>query len=121
MSSPRLSALVVARNEEAQLAQCLEPLRFADEIVVVLDRSTDGSRAIAEQFGARVLEGAWEIEGPRRNSGIALCTGDWILEVDADERVTAELSASIRGPSSAASARRSASPWPIMSTRTSRT
>ncbi len=96
MSGPRLSALVVARNEEAQLAQCLEPLRFADELVVVLDRSTDGSRAIAERFGARILEGAWEIEGPRRNAGIALCTGDWILEVDADERVTPELAAEIR-------------------------
>ncbi|MGE0094329.1 MAG: glycosyltransferase family 2 protein [Alphaproteobacteria bacterium] len=96
MSGPRLSALVVARNEEAQLARCLEPLRFADELVVVLDRSTDGSRAIAERFGARVLEGAWEIEGPRRNAGIALCTGDWILEVDADERVTPELAKEIR-------------------------
>ncbi|MGH6953339.1 MAG: glycosyltransferase, partial [Alphaproteobacteria bacterium] len=46
----RLSALVVARNEEAQLAECLDRLRFADELVVVLDRSTDGSKAIAERF-----------------------------------------------------------------------
>lgn len=96
MSEPRLSALVVARNEEAQLAQCLETLRFADEIVVVLDRSTDGSRAIAERHGARVVEGAWDVEGPRRNTGIAACTGDWILEVDADERVTPALAAEIR-------------------------
>lgn len=86
-----LSALVVAHNEEAQLAACLETLRFADEIVVVLDRCTDGSKAIAEGFGARILEGAWEIEGPRRMAGIEACAGPWVLEVDADERVPAEL------------------------------
>jgi glycosyltransferase involved in cell wall biosynthesis len=92
----RLSALVVARNEEAQLADCLACLNFADEIVVVLDRCTDRSKPIAERCGARILEGAWEIEGPRRMSGIAECRGDWILEVDADERVTPELAAEIR-------------------------
>lgn len=93
---PKLSALVVARNEEAQLAACLDALRFADEIVVVLDRSTDGSSVIARRYGALVLEGAWEREGPRRNAGIAACHGDWILEVDADERVPPALAAEIR-------------------------
>lgn len=96
MSGPRLSALVVARNEEAQLADCLATLGFADEIVVVLDRTTDGSRAIAERFGAKVLEGAWEIEGARRNAGIDACSGDWILEVDADERASPALGDEIR-------------------------
>jgi glycosyltransferase involved in cell wall biosynthesis len=66
-----LSALVVAHDEEANLADCLERLRFADEIVVLLDRCSDGSRAIAERFGARILEGAWPREGDRRNTGIA--------------------------------------------------
>lgn len=94
--SPKLSALVVAHNEEQRLPTCLAQLGFADEIVVVLDRCTDGSRAIAEQFGARILEGAWELEGPRRNAGIEFCAGDWVLEVDADERVPAELGAEIR-------------------------
>ncbi len=92
----RLSALVVAHDEEAQLAACLETLRFADELVVVLDRCTDGSKAIAESFGARVLEGAWEIEGPRRMTGIEACAGPWILEVDADERVPPALADEIR-------------------------
>lgn len=96
MSGKRLSALVVARNEAAQLADCLATLGFADEIVVVLDRTTDGSRAIAERFGAKVLEGAWEIEGERRNAGIDACAGDWILEVDADERAPAALAQEIR-------------------------
>ena len=94
--APRLSALVVARNEESRLEACLARLRFVDEIVVLLDRSTDGSAAVAQRFGARVVEGAWEIEGERRNAGIAACRGDWILEVDADEHVTPALASEIR-------------------------
>jgi glycosyltransferase involved in cell wall biosynthesis len=96
MTAPRLSALVVARNEEARLPDCLASVAFADEVVVVLDRSTDGSAAIARAAGARVLEGAWELEGDRRNAGIAACTGDWVLEVDADERVDAALAVAVR-------------------------
>ncbi|MBS7791575.1 glycosyltransferase family 2 protein [Roseococcus sp. SDR] len=92
----RLSALVVARNEEARLPACLATLGFADEIVVVLDRSTDASAGIARAAGAVVLEGGWTLEGERRNAGIAACSGDWILEVDADERVPPELGAEIR-------------------------
>jgi len=92
-----LSALVVARNEERQLAACLERLGFAEEIVVVLDRSSDRSKEIAEHYGAHVIEGAWELEGPRRMAGIEACRGPWVLEVDADERVPPELAAEIRG------------------------
>ncbi len=91
MTQPRLSALVVVRDEQAQLAECLETVRFADERVVVLDRCRDRSKEIAERFGATLVEGAWELEGPRRNTGIAACKGDWILEVDADERVSPAL------------------------------
>jgi glycosyltransferase involved in cell wall biosynthesis len=92
----RLSALVVARNEAARLPACLASLGFADEIVVVLDRSTDASAEISRAAGAVLLEGGWALEGDRRNAGIAACTGDWILEVDADERVPPELGAEIR-------------------------
>lgn len=96
MSAPTLSALIVVHNGEADLPECLESVRFADEIVVVLDRCTDGSKAIAERFGAKLLEGAWEIEGPRRNAGLAACTGAYTLEIDADERCPPELAAEIR-------------------------
>jgi glycosyltransferase involved in cell wall biosynthesis len=95
-AAPRLTALVVAHNEEQRLPACLDSLRFADEVVVVLDRCTDGTRDIALRAGARILEGGWEIEGDRRNAGIAFCTGDWIVEVDADERVTPALAEEIR-------------------------
>ena len=93
---PKLSALVVAHNEESQLAGCLESLRFADEIVVLLDRCTDRSRDIAAQYTDRLIEGAWEIEGKRRNTGIDTCTGDWVIEVDADELVPEPLAQEIR-------------------------
>jgi glycosyltransferase involved in cell wall biosynthesis len=91
-----LSALVVVHNEERRLPACLERLGFADEIVVVLDRCTDGTKAVAERFGARLLEGGWEREGDRRNAGIAACASDWVLEVDADEHVTPALADEIR-------------------------
>lgn len=94
--APRLSALVVAHDEERHLPDCLAALAFCDEVVVVLDRCRDGSRPIAERAGARIVEGAWPIEGDRRNAGITACTGDWILEVDADERVPEALAREIR-------------------------
>ncbi len=92
----RLSALVVARDEEARLESCLACLGFADEIVVLLDRTTDGSAEIARRHGARIVEGAWAIEGARRNAGISACRGDWILEVDSDEHVVPALADEIR-------------------------
>jgi glycosyltransferase involved in cell wall biosynthesis len=94
--TPMLSALVVARNEERQLEACLESLRFADEIVVALDRTTDGSAEIARRLGARVVEGAWPLEGERRTAAVQACRGQWIIEVDADERVTPGLAQEVR-------------------------
>jgi glycosyltransferase involved in cell wall biosynthesis len=92
---PLISAVVVVHNEEAQLAECLKTLDFVDELVVVLDRCTDRSREIAGQFTARLIEGAWEREGPRRHAGIDACTGTWVLEIDADERVPPALAEEI--------------------------
>ncbi len=63
MSAPkvRLSALVVAHDEEHQLGECLAGLRFCDEIVVLLDRCGDGSRDVALRHTNRVIEGSWPI------------------------------------------------------------
>jgi glycosyltransferase involved in cell wall biosynthesis len=96
-SQPTLSALVVVHDEERQLSECLACLGFADEIVVVLDRCTDRSREITQGFTQRFVEGAWQREGARRHAGIDVCRGDWILEIDADERVSPDLAAEIRG------------------------
>ena len=93
---PTLSALVVVHDEERQLSECLSCLGFADEIVVVLDRCTDRSHEIARGFTEHLVEGAWEREGPRRRAGIGACNGDWILEIDGDERVSPDLAAEIR-------------------------
>jgi glycosyltransferase involved in cell wall biosynthesis len=82
-----LSALISVHNEETQLAECLERLKFADEIIVLLDKCTDNSKAIAEKFADQIYEGAWALEGDRRNAGIECCNGQWVFEVDADERV----------------------------------
>ena len=92
----RLSAVVVVHDEEGQLRDCLARLDFADELVVVLDRCGDRSRDIAGEYGATLVEGSWPLEGPRRHAGIAACSGDWILEVDADERVGEDLATEIR-------------------------
>ena len=96
MTAPVLSALISVHDEESQLAECLERLTFADEIVVMLDKCTDGSEDIARHFTDRVFHGAWSIEGDRRNAGIEACRGQWILEVDADERVPEALAEEIR-------------------------
>ena len=91
-----LSAVISVHNEEAQLAECLEGLSFADEIVVLLDKCTDASGDIARQFTDRIVEGNWAVEGERRNAGIEACLGEWIFEIDADERVPGELGGEIR-------------------------
>jgi len=96
LSKIRLSALVVAHNEENRLDACLERLSFADETVVVLDKCTDASKSIAEKYTGQLLEGSWDIEGERRNAGLAACRGDWILEVDSDEWVSDELAQEVR-------------------------
>ncbi len=93
----KLTAIVCAHNEERRLGACLDRLAFADEIVVVLDRCTDRSRSIAEQHGAIVVSGVFPLEGPRRAAGVEAASGDWILEIDADERVGPDLALEIRG------------------------
>ncbi len=91
----KISALIVVHNEEFQIDKCLRTLDFCDEIVVILDKCTDNSLSIVKKFTNRYFTGNWVIEGERRNFGIEKCTSDWILEVDADERVSLELKSEI--------------------------
>jgi glycosyltransferase involved in cell wall biosynthesis len=63
---------------------------------VVLDSCTDKSKEIAAGFTDRLIEGSWELEGERRNTGIDACRGAWIFEVDADERIPPELADEVR-------------------------
>lgn len=91
-----LSVVLCAHNEEPVLEACLQRLSFADEVVVLLDRCTDGSEAIARRYADRVISGDFPLEGPRRAAAVAASSGDWILEVDADEIVPQPLAAEIR-------------------------
>ena len=91
-----LSALVVAHNEEKRLDACLSKLTPFDEIVVVLDKTTDNSKNVAKKYTKKIYEGSWELEGERRNFGLLKCKGEWILEVDADELVPKKLFLEIR-------------------------
>lgn len=91
-----LSAVIITRNEAARLPACLASLSFADEVVVLDNASTDGTPGIARALGARVTESPeWPGFGPQKNRAVALAGGDWILSIDADERVTPALQASI--------------------------
>ncbi len=92
----KLSALLCVHNEEQRLHACLAALSFCDEIVVVADRCSDGTEAIARQYGARVVSGIFPIEGPRKHAGLARCTGEWILELDADEGVSPAFAREVR-------------------------
>ena len=86
-----LSVLIIVHNEEKQLKACLETVKFADEIVVILDKCSDKSKLIAKKYTDKIFEGSWDIEGKRRNYGIKKCNGKWIFEIDADERVPKDL------------------------------
>ena len=73
-SRPKLSAVLNIHNEEALLRGCLEQLRFCDEILVVLDKCTDGSEVIARELADVVLTGSFDLEGQRRNYAIESAT-----------------------------------------------
>ena len=98
----RLSGLVCVRDEEARLTDCLNRLAFCDEIIVVADRCSDRTEYLAAALGARVVSGAFPLEGPRKQAGVEACTGDWIIEIDADEWVSPSLGREIRAAIAAA-------------------
>ena len=91
-----ISALIVARNEENKIEKCLSSLSFVDEIVVILDRSTDNTFKICKKFSNKIFSGKWKCEGQRRNFGIKKCSSEWIFEIDADEIITKSLALEIK-------------------------
>jgi glycosyltransferase involved in cell wall biosynthesis len=88
----RLSVIVITRNESANISDCLLSLDFADEVLVLDNASTDGTAEIARRLGAQVLVTQdWPGFGPQKNRVLDLAGGEWVLSIDADERVTPEL------------------------------
>jgi len=90
-----VSAVVIAFNEEMNIAACLESLRFADEIVVVDSGSTDATRDIARRYTDTVFDLPWSGFGPQKQAAVERARHDVVLSVDCDERVTPELAAEI--------------------------
>ena len=101
-----LSVAIITLNAASQLAACLQSVRFADEVVVVDSGSTDGTPALAERLGARVIQHDWLGFGPQKQFAVDAAHHDWVLCLDADERVSPELQAAIeialKSPSTAA-------------------
>jgi glycosyltransferase involved in cell wall biosynthesis len=92
---PRLSAIIITRNEAANIAACLDTLAFCDERIVVDAGSDDGTPDIARAKGARVAAMDWRGFGAQKNFALSLASGDWVLSIDADERVSATLAQAI--------------------------
>lgn len=86
-----LSVVVVVKNEEANIRECLESVKWADEIVLVDDDSTDKTIEIAKEYTDRIFRRKMDIEGRHRNWAYSQARNSWVLSLDADERVTPEL------------------------------
>lgn len=94
---PRLSAIIITKNEAANIADCLDSLAFCDERIVVDGGSTDDTARIAQAKGAQVVSAPqWRGFGPQKNLALSQAKGDWVLSLDADERVTPALAEEIK-------------------------
>src|SRR6202047_2326239 len=92
---PRLSAIIIAKNEARNIGACLDSIAFCDERIVVDGDSDDGTPEIARARGARVARAAWHGFGAQKNFALSLASGDWVLSIDADERVSPALAHAI--------------------------
>ena len=91
-STMPISVIIITHNEEANIGDCLDGLGFAHEVLVLDYASTDRTAEIARSWGASVhVTHDWPGFGPQKNRVLALATGDWVLSIDADERVTPAL------------------------------
>ena len=95
MSPQPLSVVIITKNAATQLAACLESAGFADETLVVDGGSSDGTAELAARHGARVLQKEWLGFGRQKQFAVEAARHDWVLCLDADERVSAPLRASI--------------------------
>ena len=94
---PHVSVVIIAKNEALVIPGCLTSVAgLADEMVVLDSGSTDGTREICECHGARVTETDWPGFGPQKNRAVLAAVNDWVLCLDADERVSPELLNSIK-------------------------
>lgn len=93
---PSLSVILIVRDEAHVVVECLESVRWADEILVLDSGSRDGTPDLCRRFTPKVLETDWPGFGVQKNRALAQASGDWVLSLDADERVTPALAGEIR-------------------------
>ena len=92
----KVSAVLIVKNEKRNIVEALSSLQgWADEIVVVDDESTDETRDLARKFTDRIFVRKMELEGAQRNYGVRQAKNDWVMFIDADERMTPELQAEV--------------------------
>ena len=92
----KLSTIVIVRDGSADIAACLQSVTSSNEYIVVENGSVDQTCAIATAAGATVIQTAdWPGFGPQKNRALSQAHGEWVLSIDADERVTPDLMASI--------------------------
>lgn len=92
---PSITAIILARNEEAMIEACIRSLNWCREILVIDDSSTDATVQKAEKLGARVLSFSHPSFARKRNEALKHARGEWVLYIDADERVTPTLAKEI--------------------------
>lgn len=91
-----VSVIVITHNEEGNIRECLESVRWADEIIVVDSYSTDKTVAYARNYTRKIFKHQWEGFGKTKNFALSKAKGEWVLSLDADERVTPELAREIQ-------------------------
>jgi glycosyltransferase involved in cell wall biosynthesis len=92
MSTKKLSVIIITHNESANIADCINSVSFADEIIVVDSNSDDETPKIVNELGAYLIHtDNWPGFGAQKNYALSLATAEWVLSIDADERVTPAL------------------------------
>ncbi|MGA7749122.1 MAG: glycosyltransferase family 2 protein [Gallionella sp.] len=91
----KFSVIIITKNEAANIRACLDSVKWADEIVVVDSGSSDATVEICRELGAQVHVHDWPGFGMQKNRALSYATHEWVLSIDADERVTPELQAQL--------------------------
>ncbi|OGF51806.1 MAG: hypothetical protein A2044_08605 [Candidatus Firestonebacteria bacterium GWA2_43_8] len=86
-----ISAVIITKNEESNIADCLQTLDFVDEIIIIDSESTDKTVQIARKYTKKIFSKRWEGYASQKNYGISKAKNEWVLSIDADERVSEEL------------------------------
>ena len=96
MSGMALSAVIITKNEEGNIEACLQSVGWVQQIIVIDAESADRTQELACRYTSHVMVRPWPGYGPQKNFGIQQATGEWILILDADERVSPELAQEIQ-------------------------